>query len=191
MLNLNNEIKIKIENPDEIIGKLRDKCAILIGGAKEITTRYDFEDESLEKEGKFVRTRTGFKNIMSIKEKTQDENKNVFTRNDIEVEISNIKNMQYILKEIGLKKKYLMEKYRLKWQYGNTIINIDELIFGCYLEIHGTKEEIWTIFDELDLDREKVVIGTYWDIFDKYKIEKGIIEKDIIFPHGYSYKIAR
>ena len=66
MLNLNNEIKIKIENPDEIISKLRDKCAVLIGGVKEVTTRYDFEEETLEKSGKFVRTRTGFKNIISI-----------------------------------------------------------------------------------------------------------------------------
>ena len=191
MLNLNNEIKIKIENPDEIISKLRDKCAVLIGGVKEVTTRYDFEEETLEKSGKFVRTRTGFKNIISIKEKLKDENDTIFTRNDIEVEVSNIKNMQYILKELGLKKTYIMEKYRLKWQYDNIVINIDELFFGCYMEIHGSQEEIWKVFDELELNKEDVVIGTYWDIYENYKKEKGIKEKDIKFPHGYSYKIAR
>lgn len=49
MINLNSEIKIKIKDPEEIICKLREKSAILVGGAKEITTRYDFEENELEK----------------------------------------------------------------------------------------------------------------------------------------------
>ena len=59
------------------------------------------------------------------------------------------------------------------------------------MEIHGSQEEIWKVFDELELNKEDVVIGTYWDIFENYKNKKGIKEKNIKFPHGYSYKIAR
>ena len=142
MINLNSEIKIKIKDPEEIIYKLREKSAILVGGAKEITTRYDFKENELEKKGKYIRTRTGFNNIISVKEKITDNNEEILTRNDIEVEISNIKNMKYILKSIGLIPKFQMEKYRLKWMFNGNTINLDELFFGCYMEIHGSKEEI-------------------------------------------------
>ena len=193
MINLNSEIKIEIKDPEEIICKLREKSAILVGGAKEITTRYDFEENELEKKGKYIRTRTGFNNIISVKEKITDNNEEILTRNDIEVEISNIKNMKYILKSIGLIPKFQMEKYRLKWMFNGNTINLDELFFGCFIEIHGRKEEIWKIINELELDEKNIIVGTYWDIFEKYKIEKSIDVnlKDILFPQDYSYKIAQ
>lgn len=193
MININKEIKIKIDDPDKIIGKLRRKSAVLIGGVKETTTRYDSKEDKLEKSGQFIRTRTGFKNIISLKEKIDEEDENILARNDIEVEISNIKNIQYILEKIGLLPKYTMEKYRLKWIYNGKIINIDELVFGCYIEIHGNEEDIWRIFRELELEEKYIEKGTYWDIFERYKKENFINEniKDIIFPQGYSYKIAQ
>ena len=193
MINLNSEIKIEIKDPEEIIYKLREKSAILVGGAKEITTRYDFKENELEKKGKYIRTRTGFNNIISVKEKITDNNEEILTRNDIEVEISNIKNMKYILKSIGLIPKFQMEKYRLKWIFNGNTINLDELFFGCYMEIHGSKEEIWKIINELELDKKNIIVGTYWDIFEEYKI-KNLIDvklKDIVFPQDYSYKIAQ
>ena len=193
MINLNSEIKIEIKDPEEIICKLREKSAILAGGAKEITTRYDFEENELEKKGKYIRTRTGFNNIISVKEKITDNNEEILTRNDIEVEISNIKNMKYILKSIGLIPKFQMEKYRLKWMFNGNTINLDELFFGCFIEIHGRKEEIWKIINELELDEKNIIVGTYWDIFEEYKIENSIDVnlKDILFPQDYSYKIAQ
>ena len=193
LININKEIKIKIDDPDKIIGKLRRKSAVLIGGVKETTTRYDSKEDKLEKSGQFIRTRTGFKNIISLKEKIDEEDENILARNDIEVEISNIKNIQYILEKIGLLPKYTMEKYRLKWIYNGKIINIDELVFGCYIEIHGNEEDIWRIFRELELEEKYIEKGTYWDIFERYKKENFINEniKDIIFPQGYSYKIAQ
>lgn len=101
--------------------------------------------------------------------------------------------MKYILKSIGLIPKFQMEKYRLKWMFNGNTINLDELFFGCFIEIHGRKEEIWKIINELELDEKNIIVGTYWDIFEEYKIENSIDVnlKDILFPQDYSYKIAQ
>lgn len=192
-MNISREIKIKLADKDEIVNKLREKSAILIGGGKETSVRYDTEEGEYEKQGKYIRLRSGLKNTISLKEKMEDiEEDKILTRNGIEVEVDNIKGIKSILEKIGLKPMYTMEKYRLKWMYNKNQINLDELIFGCFLEIHGTEQEIWNILDELNLDDNDIVEGTYWDIFDEYKKynQMYINENDIKFPAGYAFRLA-
>jgi len=192
-MNISKEIKVRLADKDEIVNKLREKSAILIGGGKETSVRYDNEQGFYEKQGKFIRLRSGLKNTISLKEKMADvEEDKILTRNGIEVEVDNIKGIKSILEKLGLKPMYTMEKYRLKWLYNKNEINLDELIFGCFLEIHGTEYEIWQILDELNLDDNDIVEGTYWDIFDEYKRYNQIYlnENDIKFPAGYAYRLA-
>ncbi|MBE5821481.1 MAG: CYTH domain-containing protein [Clostridiales bacterium] len=193
LMNISKEIKVRLADKDEIVNKLREKSAILIGGGKETSVRYDNEQGFYEKQGKFIRLRSGLKNTISLKEKMADvEEDKILTRNGIEVEVDNIKGIKSILEKLGLKPMYTMEKYRLKWLYNKNEINLDELIFGCFLEIHGTEYEIWQILDELNLDDNDIVEGTYWDIFDEYKRYNQIYlnENDIKFPAGYAYRLA-
>ena len=166
MINVSKEVKFSLQDNPNIIKELKRKQAVLVGAYKEKTIRYDDKYESLEKRGKFIRVRSGLKNIISIKEKIEDDDEQkVFKRNEIEVEIGDIKKMQYILENIGLKETYTMEKYRLKWQYDDAEINLDELPFGLFLEIHGEEEKIEKVSNELGLNKNNIIIGTYWDIF--------------------------
>lgn len=194
MINVSKEVKFSLQDNPNIIKELKRKQAVLVGAYKEKTIRYDDKYESLEKRGKFIRVRSGLKNIISIKEKIEDDDEQkVFKRNEIEVEIGDIKKMQYILENIGLKETYTMEKYRLKWQYDDAEINLDELPFGLFLEIHGEEGKIEKVSNELGLNKNNIIIGTYWDIFEKYKIENNISDKikNIEFGDGYSYKLAQ
>ena len=106
--------------------------------------------------------------------------------------MDNLRGIKYILKKLGLDPVYTMEKYRLKWLYNENEINIDELLFGCFLEIHGKEDKIWEILEELELKKENIIEGTYWDIFEEFKKtnEKYKNETNIKFPEGYSYKLA-
>lgn len=196
MLNISNEIKFKIDDVNSFINLLRERRIVLIGGYKEKTIRYDNKDLSLEHEGKFIRVRSGIKNVISIKEKldNNDDEDNFLKRNDIEVEVSDIKKIQYILKQIGLHETYTMEKYRLKWKYNDDVeLNLDELPFGVFLEIHGNEKDALKTSDELGLSMKNAKKGTYWDIFEEFKKENHISPniKNIEFGEGYSYKIAR
>lgn len=53
--------------------KLRKNKYILIGETFEKTTRYDFEDERLARQGIFIRTKNGFDDTITIKEKTPNK----------------------------------------------------------------------------------------------------------------------
>ena len=192
MEKINKEVKFILKDSN-IIEKLRNNKAVLIGGKKETTIRYDDEKCNYEKVGKFIRVRTGFNNIISIKEKLEEKDDDkVFKRKDIEIEVDDVNNLQYLLESLGLKQVGIMEKYRLKWDYKGNTINLDELPFGLFLEIHGEEDSIFKIINELEIDKEEMFIGTYWNIFDIYKKENEIKdENNIIFEDGYSYMLAK
>lgn len=188
MKRISKEVKIDVSKID-ILYRLRKNKAVLIGGNKEITTRYDTEDMCYEKKGKFIRTRQGFENIITLKEKNE-ENDSVFERDEFEVKIDDIENMQKILETLNVKPVLIMEKYRLKWVLEGVKINLDELSFGVYLEIHGEKEEIDRTIDILGLENQEVLIETYWELYKKYRIVNNIKnEKNIKFPNGYEFKL--
>ena len=63
------QIKFKIVDVDVFLEKLRKNKYILIGETFEKTTRYDFEDERLARQGIFIRTKNGFDDTITIKEK--------------------------------------------------------------------------------------------------------------------------
>ena len=73
MKNNNIQIKFKVENVDIFLEELRKNKYILIGGTFENTIRYDFEDERLLKNGIFIRTKNGFDNTITIKERSKDK----------------------------------------------------------------------------------------------------------------------
>lgn len=192
-MNISREIKVKLEDKEKVISILREKSAVLIGGGKETSVRYDTEQGIYEQQGKYIRLRSGIKNTISLKKRLEDiEEEKILTRNGIEVEVDNLKGIKSILEELGLKPMCTMEKYRLKWIYNNNEINLDELVFGCFLEIHGTENEIWKVLDDFNLDDNDIVEGTYWDIFDEYKKYNPVYlnENDIKFPAGYAYRLA-
>ena len=67
------QIKFKIADVDAFLEKLRKNKYILIGGTFEKTIRYDFEDERLSRQGIFIRTKNGFDNTITIKERSKDK----------------------------------------------------------------------------------------------------------------------
>lgn len=108
------QIKFKIVDVDVFLEKLRKNKYILIGETFEKTTRYDFEDERLARQGIFIRTKNGFDDTITIKEKTPNKTqKKYFERENATFEIENCDSMKYLLEKIGLTKTYIMEKYRI------------------------------------------------------------------------------
>ena len=82
------QIKFKIEDVDAFLEKIKENKYILIGGAFEKTTRYDYEDERLLKNGIFIRTKNGFSDTVTIKEKVR-LNKIFIQKNWINKELLN------------------------------------------------------------------------------------------------------
>ena len=181
---IEKEIKIKVENPLEITDKLRRNGAVFLGGALEKTIRFDTENLDYEKNGKFIRCRSGFSNTITLKEKIKEATSDVRARKETEFEIQDIDKMQYILETLGLTYTRTMEKYRQQWKLGNVDITIDELCFGIYMEIEGEESEIYKTCEILGIDPEKKILVTYWDLWKEITNNK-----DIVFPENYVYKL--
>ena len=176
------ELKFKIENPGLIRKKLRNLKAKFIGKAFEKTIKFDTKNDGLKKQGKFLRVRTGFENVITFKKKINKFDKNFKEREEIELEISDPEKMEKILENLGFTKKWLMEKYREKWILGNVEVVIDKLPkMGYFIEIEGSKRAIQKTAKILELDLKEGITKTYWGLWEDYRKEKSIKEKNIIF----------
>ncbi|MCK5107431.1 MAG: class IV adenylate cyclase [Nanoarchaeota archaeon] len=181
---IEKEIKLKVENPNELIDKLRRKGAAYLGGAIERTTRLDTENLDFEKKGKFIRVRSGFSNTMTLKEKIDNDDKLVRRRKETEFEIGNIEKAVYLLQILGLNYSRIMEKYRQSWKYKNVKIELDELPFGVFIEIEGEEKDIQSTCDDLELDSTQKILVTYWHLH-----EEKSDSKDILFDKNHEMKL--
>ena len=188
MAKTEKQVKYKINNFDYISKRLIEIEAIFIGGFMEKTIRYDNDDLKCSNNGIFIRTKSGMKNVLTLKEIPTDSSNTSFERITTEVEVDNINKIGYILEKIGLTKKFIMEKYRLFFKCDNVDILIDELPFGIYLEIKGEDNEINRITKMLNIDETDLIKMTYWDIYDK--IKKDSKNENIVFETNHIFKIA-
>jgi adenylate cyclase class 2 len=173
------EIKFEIKNPNLIRKSLKNLKAKFLGKVFERTIRFDTPNNSLEKKGKFLRLRTGFKNVITFKRKIKS--KNFKERKEIELEISDPEKMEIILKNLGFTKVRIMEKYREKWKLNGTEIVIDRLPMGNFIEIEGKKKSIKKVVNLLGLDFKKCLVCTYWDLWKDFTKKKGIKNENIVF----------
>jgi len=184
MKNIEKEIKIKVRDLVKISEKLKQKKAKFMGTAFQRTVRFDTESCDLEKNKTFIRVRSGFDNVVTLKKKIKT-NDNVFERVELETEVSDIEIMREIFHNLGYTREFVMEKYRTNWEYNETVISFDEMPFGLYVEIEGEEKKIFETADELGLDLSNKITVTYWDLFEQYKSKTGQTGENIVFPDGY------
>ncbi len=173
------EVKFALKNALKIRKILKRNKAKFKGRAFERTVRFDSKDKKLEKSGKFLRIRTGFEKTITFKKKI--ENKNFKERIEIELEIDDEKKMAEILKNLGFNKILIMEKFREKWTLLDTEIVIDKLPMGLFIEIEGGEKAINKMIKLLELDSEKRILVTYWDIWKNFARKNKIKNQNIIF----------
>ncbi len=181
------EIKLKVNNYESLINSLRKCKAKNLGSAFERTIRFEKNNHGLENEGLFLRVRSGFKNIITLKEKV--ENGNVHERKEFETEIGNVEIVREIINKLGFSKEMIMEKYRSKYNLEKTELCIDELPFGLFVEIEGNEKDIFETVKKLGLNEDDKILVTYWDLFEEYKKNTGKdLGENITFPKDYKQK---
>ena len=181
------QIKFKVHNIEEFLNMLSRDNFILVGGTFETITRYDFEDDRLEKEGIFIRTKDGFDNTITLKEKTHHQTQfKYFERKTLNFEIENCEDMKYLLNKIGLTNTYTMQKYRIVWKKGRLTINIDELPFGVYCDIRACSQDIDKFINRYNI--KSFYNCTYWEIYDE--IEPNHTDKNILFKSDHIFKLT-
>ncbi len=186
------ELKFEIENYEETVKKILDN-ADFESSAHELTVMYDEGKKLFEKDG-----RLRLRKIVDIKtgiEKTEMSYKKPKTREGIKIEeeyeivVSDFKEAEEILKNIGFEKVSSYERIRDTFKSGDVKITIDSFPFGDYLEIEGEIEKIKEIASTLNLDMSKNITKSCDDIYADICIAEGKeVDDNITFENPEELK---
>jgi predicted adenylyl cyclase CyaB len=105
------EVKVVVSDLKELEIKIKENNGEVIHPEVfQRTVRFDTPNLDLENQGKFLRVRTGEKNIMTVKAKQVGNSDNYLTRGEWEIEINDPETAREMMKVIGFSREFIMEK---------------------------------------------------------------------------------
>jgi predicted adenylyl cyclase CyaB len=82
------------------------------------------------------------------------------SRDELEVQVSDADSVREMLRHLGFRARVEYRKRREHWSFGETLIGLDQLAFGDFLEVEGTEQAILATLSALGLaDRRHVRPG--------------------------------
>jgi len=164
------EVKIIINDIDEVIGKVLDHGAQLEKERHlETNILYDFPSRSLYKMNHALRVRKTNKKTFLTFKGTPQRSRKFKVRDEYETEVRNDKQLKKILKSIGLIPSFQYEKYRRIFRYKNLKICLDETKIGNFLELEGPRGEIVKITRTLGFSKKEFIKKDYVELLKKEK----------------------
>jgi adenylate cyclase class 2 len=185
------EVKFYIADLDQIRKKLIQLNASLIQErCFESNLRFDMPNSTLQKQRHVLRLRKDTQNILTFKG-AAEEGKMVSVRQEIEVVVDDFDTMRHILELLGYLVVMEYEKYRTTYRYENTLVVLDELPYGTFIEIEGPEgNSIQEVAQKLDLRWETRVTTSYVYLFDILKkTHPEFNGKNLTFSVFIGYKI--
>jgi adenylate cyclase class 2 len=96
---------------------------------------------------------------------------------EFETTVSDADAAENIIEKLGYKLSVVYEKHRRSWRYKNVEVVLDELPFGFYMEIEGSKKDILIVEKQLGADKLEVEARGYPRLTLRYgKDRNGVVE---------------
>lgn len=142
-----------------------------------------FEENYLHRGGKLDDRRAvlrlrkvGNTSLLTYKESIRNDT-DVKHRIEFETEVSDVDAMEKIIGMLGYRLSIVYEKRRRTWHLGNAEIVLDELPFGLFMEIEGSRKAIAQVERLLGIENLKAEIRGYPRLTAKYgKPRRGVME---------------
>ncbi|MES0338748.1 MAG: class IV adenylate cyclase [Anaerolineales bacterium] len=142
--------------------------------------RFDTPDRELAGKKHVLRLRQDNRTTLTFKRPRVQ----VETRDEFEIEIDDFESGRKILEALGYAVTTLYEKYRETYQIDFIQVMLDELPFGCFVEIEGPSiESIRQMSDQLGLPWERRVQASYVELFDRIRRPLAIDFEEITFEN--------
>jgi adenylate cyclase class 2 len=167
---LEQEAKFRIRQPERLAARLNALGAVCTQERTfELNLRFDTPDGRLSAAYQVLRLRQDQRSRLTFKGPS-DPNSAVSAREEIEVEVSDLRTTQAILEALGYQVSVSYEKYRAAYQLGDVEVSLDEMPFGNFSEIEGPDEKrIHAAAKQLGLNWETRSKLSYLAIFDILK----------------------
>jgi adenylate cyclase, class 2 len=168
---LEQEVKFYLAAPDEIRKHLaRLGAETYQGRVLETNIRYDSPDGALTRQGKVLRLRKTSHCILTYKqpESATDSANRTPARRHLETEIilDDWAPIEHILSGLGFQPIIRYEKYREVFRLQSTLIMLDQLPFGNFVELEGQNlEELRQTAEQLGMEWNLALQTSYMGIF--------------------------
>jgi len=186
------EAKFYVQDLSRIERRLEDLGVRLIQArVLETNIRFDLPGAALLSEGRVLRLRQDTEARLTYKGPSQNEN-GILQRTEIEFVASDFDKARHFLEALGYQKLIRYEKYRTTYQLNRTLVMLDELPFGNFVEIEGeTVAAIRTAARQLKLDWGTAISKSYNALFERLRKTLELSFPDILFVNFANIKVEQ
>jgi adenylate cyclase class 2 len=156
------EVKIRVDNLEEVRGKLVQAGAVLRNARYfEENTLYDLPDDTLVRKRCALRLRTcGRKAFLTYKGPPQKSRK-FKVREEFETEVKNVRHTKRIFQALGYRSVFSYQKHRTVYHAKKMNICLDETAVGCFLELEGERSNIVRFARKLGYTKQDFITADY------------------------------
>ncbi len=183
MNTLEIEVKFHLGNVELIRNSIEKIGGTCLGKSFEKNIRFENSSNSLILNNSLLRLRQDTKAKLTYKSQPTLKDKDFKIHKELEVEVSDFSTMELILESIGFHKEQVYEKWRETFMVENTLLCIDSMPYGTFLEIEGEKSDIRRASKNLGLKWEHRILQNYLAIFDMIKQKLALPFMDVTFDN--------
>jgi adenylate cyclase, class 2 len=184
------EAKFYVRDLSRIKARLEELSAHLVQErVLEINIRFDLPGASLRAEGRVLRLRRDT-DVRFTYKSASENNQGVLSREEIEFTVEDFEKGKRFLEALGYRKLVYYEKYRTTYDLNQTLVMLDELPYGNFVEIEGeTIESIRAVADQLKLNWETAIATSYHALFERAHRALNLSFQDISFANFANIKV--
>jgi adenylate cyclase class 2 len=185
------EAKFYISRLDQVAARLDKLNAHLVQPrVLETNLRFDLPDGSLTSNGQVLRLRHDTEARLTYKGAGQNKS-GVLDRQEIEFIVEQEQKARQFLEALGYRKTMYYEKYRTTYELDETLVMLDEMPYGSFLEIEGeTVDQIQDVAARLHLDWNAAIPSSYTALFEGLRSRMGLSFQDISFENFRGLRVA-
>lgn len=179
------EIEVKFYLSD--ISAIRD-CIIELGAENkgqvfETNIRFEDDGKNLIRNKSLLRLRKDTKTTLTYKSEPRSKDNQYKIFRELEVEVSHFSTMKRILESLGFREEQRYEKRRETFILKDTLLCLDSMPYGDFLEIEGSKEQIKKLALQIGMRWEKRIVLNYLAIFDIIRKKTNVPYSKITFDN--------
>ena len=147
----------------------------------EYNLRFDDAQSSLNRQHKVLRLRKSNDVRMTFKGPAEQRG-GALARTEIEIVVNDFDIAQQLIESLGYRVFGVYEKYRAMYDFEGTIVTLDELPYGYFVEIEGeAPDAIAVVAQKLALNPQAAIPASYQGMFEKLKAFKDLSAKNLTF----------
>lgn len=133
----------------------------------ETNIRFDLPGAPLRLEGRVLRLRRDTDVHLTYKSASANR-EGVLSREEIEFTVEDFEKAKRFLEALGYQKLFYYEKYRTTYDLDGTLVMLDELPYGNFIEIEGQSHQaIRTVAQRLNLKWDAAIATSYHALFER------------------------